>query len=144
MLRRCCACRAWPRNRPSDTALRGRGQMRSRRRRRRSTPRMGRTMNLTNPRWTTTRGATGDAGAVAPRPSLPLPPSQCGRAMWCPLTRSRRIAARTSDRTSRRTSNCGARPTTRCRRRRDVVISYDTILYFWSKIFQVWLFCLHT
>ncbi len=95
--------------------------------RRRSTPRIGQTMNSSIPQWTTARGATGDAGAVTPWPSPSLLPSQCGRATWCPPTRSRRIAARMSDRTSLRTLNCSAHPTTsstswtphrRCRRRR--------------------------
>ncbi len=86
--------------------------MRWRRRRRRITPRMGRTTNSSIPRRTTALGATGDAGALAPRPSPPLPPSQCGQAMWCPPTRSRRIAAWTLDQTSLRMWNCGACPTT--------------------------------
>jgi hypothetical protein len=110
--RRCCACRTWPQNCPSDTASHGRGGMRWRRRRRRSTPRMGRTTNLSIPRQTMAQGTTGDAGAVTPRPSPPSPPSQCDQAMWCPPTWSRRIAARTFDRTSLRMSNWGAPPTT--------------------------------
>jgi hypothetical protein len=86
--------------------------MRWRRRRRRSTPRMGGTTNLSIPQRTMARGAMGDAGAIAPQLLPPLPPSQCSQATWCPPTWSRHIAGRTSDRTSLWTSNCGAGPTT--------------------------------
>jgi hypothetical protein len=86
--------------------------MRWRRRRRRSTPRVGQTTNSSIPRRTTARGATGNAGTVAPRPLPPSPPLKCGQATWCPLTWSRHIPVQTLDQTSLRASNCGACPTT--------------------------------